>query len=453
MLHGHATALQLGLERAGKTSYKAEDVLHEARGIKDGESKYLNEFASAIKSGDARYVDDSGNIRAGSLDARSDLYARKMRGTANKGFVDGSKSDVTFDWVLGFEKHCEDCPQIAALSPYTKDTLIGYPGDGDTECLGNCTCTLERSDGVKGFPRDNAGSEEESEEAQSPLSKGGLPSSGSSSGAKQDPLSEKLYGDDGPSVTIDCDDAAKIDPSRAKDALSKRLYGDAPPKVKVKCSFIGVAYYAETCDLRTRKAIDDTFGTEMTAQQVGDLAAAIPGSTVTVASSGGEITVDAVKGTLDPFYLKGTGVAEQLSFKKVEDEILAHLDLIAVVDEEPGTATRVFAKMVERMKAAKISRIDGLCVGNYDDPKWNGYYTWARFGFNAKLPDATIEALAKDGLPGVSDMNDLMLKYGDKGADWWCKNGFKMKLTFDLDDKSRSMEVWRQYLTKKGIIV
>ncbi|MGH2639718.1 MAG: hypothetical protein ACRDF4_10655 [Rhabdochlamydiaceae bacterium] len=42
---------------------------------------------------------------------------------------------------------------MAELSPYTKDTLFSYPGDGSTECLGNCTCTLVRHDGVRGFGR------------------------------------------------------------------------------------------------------------------------------------------------------------------------------------------------------------------------------------------------------------------------------------------------------------
>jgi len=98
-------------------------------------------------------LDADGAVRADTVKSRQDLYAQKLRGTANEAFVESGEDNEEYDWILGgTERHCEDCPRIAALSPFTKETLFAYPCSGDTECLGNCDCVLKRvSDGVKGF--------------------------------------------------------------------------------------------------------------------------------------------------------------------------------------------------------------------------------------------------------------------------------------------------------------
>lgn len=144
--------------RGGDLAPDEEKLLLDARGIKDGESTYLQNFLNAIKSGDdPRYFDlETGLIKPGSMHWRTGLYVGKMRGTANQGFTAASfdeDADTEFDWELGAEHHCEDCPRIAAMSPYNQSTMYTDPGAGDTECLGNCDCRWVRRDGVKGFPR------------------------------------------------------------------------------------------------------------------------------------------------------------------------------------------------------------------------------------------------------------------------------------------------------------
>ncbi len=173
LLDGHFEALKLGYERAGVFDYDADHLKMLARGIKDKESDFLQGyhdqnggwhrgFLGDIKSGDdPRYFNEDGTFRPGSLDARSDLYVGRMRGSANEAFAIASfeeDPETEFTWALGgTEDHCEDCPEIAAGSPYTQDTLYTYPGAGDTECLGRCLCILEREDGATGFANHNSG--------------------------------------------------------------------------------------------------------------------------------------------------------------------------------------------------------------------------------------------------------------------------------------------------------
>jgi hypothetical protein len=56
------------------------------------------------------------------------------------------KSTGLIDWILGAfdERNCNLCPQYAANSPYTKETLPARPADGTTPCKGRCRCTLSR---------------------------------------------------------------------------------------------------------------------------------------------------------------------------------------------------------------------------------------------------------------------------------------------------------------------
>lgn len=167
LLDGHLDALILGFERAGNFDYDLKELKELARGIKDTESEFLTGYTDDagvwhrgwigdLKSGDdPRYFDKDGNLVPGSLDNRADLYVGRMRGTANEAFVNASDPDSSFEWELGDTEHCDDCLEMADGGPYTVDTLFSFPGDGGTQCLGNCGCTLTRDDGVEGFGHHN----------------------------------------------------------------------------------------------------------------------------------------------------------------------------------------------------------------------------------------------------------------------------------------------------------
>ncbi|MCC7229263.1 MAG: hypothetical protein IT203_02650 [Fimbriimonadaceae bacterium] len=153
LLAGHSRAWHLGRKLAGDLRDFNDDDRLMGLAAKDGDAEYLRSFLEAIKAGDARYVDESGRLRPDAIMNRANLYLGKMRGTSAEAFVAASDDAEQFDWVLGAnERHCEDCPRIARLSPFEKSTMFTYPGSGDTECLGNCLCYVRRrSDRLTAF--------------------------------------------------------------------------------------------------------------------------------------------------------------------------------------------------------------------------------------------------------------------------------------------------------------
>lgn len=153
LYRGHGLSWMMGRQRAGDLS--PENIMDSMAGIaaKDKQNVFLNNFLFDLQNKDARYFDEDGVLKIKSVMNRADLYVGAMRGTANESWVGASADEEEFIWNLGGnEKHCEDCPKLAALSPFTKDTLFAVPGDGDTACLGRCLCWLSRSsDGRTGF--------------------------------------------------------------------------------------------------------------------------------------------------------------------------------------------------------------------------------------------------------------------------------------------------------------
>lgn len=148
----HARSVAIGRQLAGNSMpLNSFDRLIGVAAA-DDESRFLAGFLSDLRG--RRYFDDDDQLKSGSVMNRLNLYTHKFRGTANEAFMLTSSPLDLFTWHLGPNDHCADCPQIAALSPFSRDANLGYPGDGGTECLTNCTCYLTRdSDGVRGFTR------------------------------------------------------------------------------------------------------------------------------------------------------------------------------------------------------------------------------------------------------------------------------------------------------------
>lgn len=148
---GHSQSWLLGASRGGRdVDGLGELARRYGQHSADTETEWLQRFINDLEDG--RYLDDEGNLRTSAVNARSRLYVGKFRGTANQSFLDASGFDESYEWLMTGLEHCDDCPRLAALSPYRADELFTVPGQGDTECLGNCTCILVRlSDGVRGF--------------------------------------------------------------------------------------------------------------------------------------------------------------------------------------------------------------------------------------------------------------------------------------------------------------
>ena len=152
LFEGHTQAWVLGRQRAGDLALR--DVLDEIMGLeaKDRQADFLQGFLDDVLRG--RYLTEDNEYSVPAIRARSRMYVRRMRGTANEAFVEAGDGAELYEWRLGPTEHCGDCVQLAALGPYQKDTMISFPGDGQTDCLINCACRLVRaSDGISGFDR------------------------------------------------------------------------------------------------------------------------------------------------------------------------------------------------------------------------------------------------------------------------------------------------------------
>ena len=104
-----------------------------------GQEQYLSNFRSYIES-----KQGLGQELTSRVSQRAGLYAERGTAMFEAGHVSSLPDDVLLDWEMQPAEHCLDCPDYEAGSPYTKDTLPGYPGEGFhlSACGTNCCCTI-----------------------------------------------------------------------------------------------------------------------------------------------------------------------------------------------------------------------------------------------------------------------------------------------------------------------
>lgn len=120
-----------------------------------------------------------------------------------------------------------------------------------------------------------------------------------------------------------------------------------------------------------------------------------------------------------------------------------------------GTGLRVFEDEVRTAIELGVSYIKTHAAGDYDRrEEWNGYYTWAVFGYNQNKDqfdsDYDEEFLEKweEDWPEAESVQDILDQ--DGGTEWWLKNGIGMEeAVFDLSEKSRSRQVLEEYIAYK----
>jgi hypothetical protein len=93
-----------------------------------------------------------------------------------------------------------------------------------------------------------------------------------------------------------------------------------------------------------------------------------------------------------------------------------------------------------------ITRFELWAAGNVRDTSRNGYYTWARFGFDALLENEKMFLPFR--LSQAQRINELILK-GEQG--WWKQHGSERSMVFHLAEDSSMMTVLRAYQKEKGL--
>ena len=127
-------------------------------------------------------------------------------------------------------------------------------------------------------------------------------------------------------------------------------------------------------------------------------------------------------------------------FKDANGNIRIDNHQIAVYDQGKGLGTKLFSDEVEWAKGIGAKQIDTMARR---EPDMNGYYTWARLGYDANLKYSALgDKAAKAGF-NVEKVSDLMKT--PEGTKWWLKNGKTIPMTFDLTPGSHSLSVLEAY--------
>lgn len=98
------------------------------------EYRYLANFASEIAAGTVSEAQALARIRQYG-NATQASYWREYK----------LASELIY-WNLSVAEHCQSCITLASGSPYKPNELNQVPGDGNTQCRGNCKCTLTREE-------------------------------------------------------------------------------------------------------------------------------------------------------------------------------------------------------------------------------------------------------------------------------------------------------------------
>jgi hypothetical protein len=181
--------------------------------------------------------------------------------------------------------------------------------------------------------------------------------------------------------------------------------------------------------------------------------------TICMCPSGGRVIVrrfpDSIRLTVShPKYIE-SGASNVVEIRvDPQGEPYLYFDLILFQTEHyPGFGASAFYRAAQAALRAGFSRIDLLAAGgNGYKYTWsrpfNGYYSWARYGFNALLWPATLSRLASN--PQLSACKEL-LDIIDVDPAWWKKHGDGCEMSFALRSTSRSWYTLNRYLAERGL--
>ena len=214
------------------------------------------------------------------------------------------------------------------------------------------------------------------------------------------------------------------------------LHGRVLPSVTVKV--ITVNYEPDAAAFAER-----LFGYRPADDELACLAGLLDGATVTVS----------VKRQKSWLYLSVNDPRferyETSVRKDVDGGLFAyiHHTYVAAGQTGQGYGLRAFLQQVRSAQRLGLTRFELYAAGNPATGAENGYYTWARYGFNAALREPEI-ALLPAALRGVADLNEVM----QRGYHWWWKaTGDSRSMVFDLAQNSSMMQVFRAYLETKKL--
>ena len=111
-----------------------------------------------------------------------------------------------------------------------------------------------------------------------------------------------------------------------------------------------------------------------------------------------------------------------------------------------GAGIKAFVAQIQTYRRAGYNTV--RTVAARIDGSYNGYYTWARFGFDGDLTSRFWQnKLRRAGLGQITKVSELM--ENEAGRAWWRENGDTIEMEFDTRDGSYSMNVLELYLAER----
>lgn len=179
------------------------------------------------------------------------------------------------------------------------------------------------------------------------------------------------------------------------------------------------------------------FGRAVSAEELAAAVGALDGSLLKVrVRKGSELAVE----------VEHVGVSEQTRF--IRRDAAGELSIWNFrFEKAPGSYGVGLASLLRQLKGARalgIKQLECYAAGNINDNRYNGYFRWAQYGFDAPLDDRERAAARQDPrYTGVTTVNEVFLR---GGREWWRTQGSERKMVFVLAEGSSMMQVLRQYL-------
>jgi hypothetical protein len=120
---------------------------------------------------------------------------------------------------------------------------------------------------------------------------------------------------------------------------------------------------------------------------------------------------------------------------------------VIFVAKETGTGLglNLFSRQVENAAALGFRTIKTEAARG---EIFNGYSTWPKFGYNAKLEHNIRDQLEHAGLGRPRSMHEL--RKTEAGRNWWNEHGNSINMQFNLAPNSRSRRILRKYAADRA---
>ena len=187
------------------------------------------------------------------------------------------------------------------------------------------------------------------------------------------------------------------------------------------------------------------FGKQLSTDTIGEIAGAPPGAKVRISALPNPAKDDDKPELITVDWATDDASGQRIFRKDAEGKTYCENASIQVGDKGKGTGTALFAAQVEALVKAGVDRIEASCAkSNYH----NGYYTWARLGYDCKIEDLYRTQAIGEEFPDAASISDIISS--PKGRTWWKQNGIEFEGKFDLKPGSKSLAVLRAYAAAKN---